>query len=93
MYAGQIVEYGPVHDIFQNPVHPYTKALVAAIPEPDPRQRRAPVPLRGELSSLINSPVECHLQRRCPLKTDICEQVEPPLRDYGGGRSVACHNV
>jgi oligopeptide/dipeptide ABC transporter ATP-binding protein len=93
MYSGKIVEYGPVREIFLNPIHPYTKALIASIPEPNPHQRPIPVSLRGELSSPINPPVECHLQRRCPLKTDICERVEPLLRDFGKGRHVACHNV
>lgn len=93
MYSGKIVEYGPVQDVFQSPAHPYTQALIASIPEPDPRKDPIPVKLRGELSSPINPPVECHLQRRCPLKTEICERVEPLLRDFGKGRHVACHNI
>ncbi|RLI18929.1 oligopeptide ABC transporter ATP-binding protein, partial [Candidatus Bathyarchaeota archaeon] len=93
MYAGKIVEMGPFKKILSEPLHPYTKALLEAIPDPDPKNRfvlRKTVP--GEPPNLINPPPGCRFNPRCPMAMDICKREEPKLREIGG-RLVACHNV
>lgn len=93
MYVGKIVETGSVEDIFTNPQHPYTQALLAAVPEADPQKPPPRLTLKGEVSSPVDPPPGCRLNGRCPLATDICAQVSPALTDRGGGHYVACHNV
>ncbi|MCC7448980.1 MAG: ABC transporter ATP-binding protein [Anaerolineae bacterium] len=92
MYLGQIVEMGDIHDVYSNPQHPYTEALLAAIPVPDPRHRRAsPIP-KGEIPNPIHPPVGCRFHPRCPLAQDICRHEAPVLRPAPGGSNVAaCH--
>jgi len=93
MYAGKIVEMGPFKKILLEPLHPYTKALLEAIPDPDPKNRfvlRKTVP--GEPPNLISPPPGCRFHPRCPMATDICRREEPKLREMGG-RLVACHNI
>jgi oligopeptide/dipeptide ABC transporter ATP-binding protein len=83
MYLGRIVEKGPVDAIFQNPAHPYTRVLLAAIPLPDPRRRRDVVPVRGETPSPISPPPGCPFHPRCPFAIDACREVVPPLEPVG----------
>ena len=93
MYVGKIVEMGAVKEIFAHPQHPYTRALLAAVPEADPRKPPPRLTLQGELATPIDPPPGCRLYGRCPLATAICGQVSPPLSDRGGAHYVACHHV
>ncbi|GMQ98098.1 MAG: ABC transporter ATP-binding protein [Acidimicrobiia bacterium] len=93
MYLGKIVEIGDLRDIFTNPQHPYTRALMAAVPVPDPRHRRTePLP-QGEIPNPINPPTGCHYHPRCPIaQKGVCDVIEPELLPYeGGSRTVSCH--
>jgi oligopeptide/dipeptide ABC transporter ATP-binding protein len=92
MYLGKVVEVAEKQDLFANPLHPYTRALLSAVPEPDPKRRRTRVVLTGDVPSPLNPPSGCRFRTRCPLAADICAQVEPPLV-VRGGHSVACHMV
>ena len=91
MYAGKIVEEGLVKEVIGNPLHPYTRALMEAIPDPDPsnrfRERKVPA---GEPPNLINPPPGCRFHPRCPYAMDICKREEPPLIEVGEGHKVAC---
>jgi len=93
MYLGRIVEIAPSDEIYNNPLHPYTKALISAIPVPDPQveKRRERVILEGDISSNIELPKGCRFRPRCKYATKACEEVEPELIDVGGGHMVACH--
>ena len=93
MYVGKIVEAGPATAIFEAPLHPYTKALLAAVPEADPAKPPPKLTLKGEVSTPIDPPPGCRLCGRCPREIKVCAEVEPPLVDLGGGRQVACHNL
>ncbi|HYC63717.1 MAG TPA: dipeptide ABC transporter ATP-binding protein [Reyranellaceae bacterium] len=93
MYVGKIVETGPAALLFENPLHPYTKALLAAVPEADPTKPPPRLTLKGEVSTPIDPPPGCRLCNRCPNETKICSEVSPPLVDVGDGRQVACHNL
>ena len=93
MYLGNLVEYGATEDIFRNPLHPYTKALIAAIPIPDPKVERARPRsvLQGQVPSPVDPPPGCRFAGRCPYATDRCRTEKPELCDMGGGHRVACH--
>lgn len=92
MYLGKIMEMGTVDDVIQEPLHPYTRSLIAAVPVPDPTSARAEVVIRGEIPSPVNPPSGCRFHTRCPnMIGDICRTKEPPLVDTGSGRVVACH--
>jgi oligopeptide transport system ATP-binding protein len=95
MYLGKIVELGPVDDIFEDAMHPYTMALLSATPIPKPRvtRSRKRLILQGEVPSPIDIPTGCRFRTRCPFATSICSEAEPELMDMGGRRYVACHNV
>jgi oligopeptide/dipeptide ABC transporter ATP-binding protein len=93
MYVGKIVETGTVDRIFADPQHPYTKALLAAVPEADPNKPPPKLILEGEVATPIDPPPGCRLCGRCPLATEICEAVSPDLVDGGDGHFVACHHV
>jgi len=93
MYLGKIVEIGGKESIFSNPKHPYTEALLSAIPIPDPRVKRKRVKLKGEVPSPINPPPGCIFHTRCPLAMDICRREEPKLVEIEDGHFVACHLV
>lgn len=93
MYVGKIVEAGDVKDIFERPQHPYTKALLEAVPEADPSKPPPHLVLQGEVATPIDPPPGCRLCNRCPLADDHCAKVSPDLRDTGNGRYVACHKV
>jgi oligopeptide/dipeptide ABC transporter ATP-binding protein len=93
MYVGKIVELGPVDEIFSRPQHPYTNALMAAVPEADPTKPPPRLTLKGELATPIDPPPGCRLNGRCPMATPECGEITPPLIDRGSGHFVACHNV
>jgi len=94
MYLGKIVEVSPATELYDKPIHPYTAALLNAIPIPDPRENRARTRqvIEGEPPSPIDPPSGCRFHTRCPFATEICEQVEPPLAEYPGGHLAACHH-
>jgi len=92
MYLGTVVEEGPTAKVFANPIHPYTEALLSAIPLPDPslRTRRRRILLQGELPSPMDPPSGCPFRTRCPLSEPACAEVRPPLEDHDGGHRAAC---
>jgi oligopeptide/dipeptide ABC transporter ATP-binding protein len=91
MYLGKLAELAEADDLYENPRHPYTKALLSAIPIPDPTVRRERIVLKGDLPSPANPPSGCRFHTRCPMAQEICKVEEPPLRDIGGGHLSACH--
>jgi oligopeptide/dipeptide ABC transporter ATP-binding protein len=93
MYLGKLVEIGPAEALYREPLHPYTVALLASIPSPDPSVPRRPVgnTIRGELPSPIDPPSGCRFRTRCPRAQDICAAEEPPLRKLAEGHFAACH--
>lgn len=93
MYVGKIVETGPVDEIFSRPQHPYTQALMAAVPEADPDKPPPRLMLQGEIATPINPPAGCRLCKRCPIATPNCETDPPPLREMAPEHFVACHNI
>jgi oligopeptide/dipeptide ABC transporter ATP-binding protein len=93
MYLGKLVEQAETQEIFHNPLHPYSKALIASTPTPDPTKRRERVPLTGEVPSPVNPPVGCRFHPRCPIAMDICRKDSPGLLDTGNGHYVACFAV
>lgn len=93
MYLGQIIELGDIHDVYGNPQHPYTEALLEAVPVPDPRHRRGhPMP-KGEIPNPINPPSGCRFHPRCPIAQEVCKHEVPQLRPSptGGSNVAACH--
>ncbi|HET9719386.1 MAG TPA: oligopeptide/dipeptide ABC transporter ATP-binding protein [Solirubrobacteraceae bacterium] len=94
MYLGKIVELSPARELYDKPIHPYTEALLGAIPIPDPNENRARKRLvvGGEPPNPINPPDACRFHTRCPRATDVCRTVEPPLAEYAGGHIAACHH-
>ena len=95
MYLGRLVEVTDARNLYVNPAHPYTKALLSAIPITDyyEEQKRTRVVLKGEVPSPINTPSGCAFHPRCPLATEHCRAVAPSPRTISGGHRVACHNV
>jgi peptide/nickel transport system ATP-binding protein len=91
MYLGKIVEMGPSEDLIQKPSHPYTEALIAAVPVPDPTAKRVEVVIKGEVPSPINPPPGCRFHPRCPYAQEICRKEEPQIVDRGKNTYVACH--
>jgi oligopeptide/dipeptide ABC transporter ATP-binding protein len=94
MYLGKIVELAPAEELYAKPIMPYTAALLAAIPIPDPKRNRARerIVLEGEPPSPVEPPPGCRFHPRCPRATEICKRVEPPLTEYANGHLAACHH-
>ncbi|MCI4365440.1 MAG: ABC transporter ATP-binding protein [Thermoplasmata archaeon] len=92
MYLGQVVEYGEVRELLEHPVHPYTKALLAAVPQPDPGRRKKRYRIEGDIPSLIDPKPGCRFAPRCPFVIDACREKDPPLvvHPKARGRVVAC---
>jgi oligopeptide/dipeptide ABC transporter ATP-binding protein len=91
MYLGKIVEIGPKLSLFEKPKHPYTQALLAAVPKPDPEKRGPRAILQGDVPSPVNPPSGCHFHPRCPYKFEPCDKVIPRLKPEGPEHFVACH--
>jgi oligopeptide transport system ATP-binding protein len=93
MYLGKIVEMADRNELYDQPLHPYTKALLSAVPIPDPiiEKKRERIILSGDVPSPINPPSGCHFHTRCPYVMDVCKTVDPIFADQGGGHFVACH--
>jgi oligopeptide transport system ATP-binding protein len=93
MYLGKIVELGPADQVTTTPVHPYTEALLSAVPVADPDSRRERIVLRGDVPSPVDPPAGCRFHPRCPYATDICRTEEPPLIEHlPAGHVAACHH-
>jgi oligopeptide/dipeptide ABC transporter ATP-binding protein len=94
MYLGKLMEVSPADEINSKPIHPYTSALLAAVPIPDPRENRARerIVVSGEPPNPIDPPSGCVFHPRCPRATDVCRRIEPPLTEYPGGHLAACHH-
>jgi len=93
MYLGKIMERGGTEKIVYEPLHPYTKALISAVPVPDPTTKRSEVVIKGEIPSPVSPPSGCRFHTRCPVAEEICRTKEPPLADYGDGHYAACHLI
>lgn len=92
MYLGSLVEVSASESLYAGPLHPYTKALIASVPVPDPGRRMAKPPLGGEIPSPLNAPEGCKFVTRCPYATDVCRDERPRLEDAGPDHQVACHH-
>jgi oligopeptide/dipeptide ABC transporter ATP-binding protein len=94
MYLGKLMELSPAEELYTKPIHPYTSALLAAIPIPDPEEnrRRERIVVSGEPPNPINPPSGCVFHPRCPRATEICREIEPPLARYPNGHLAACHH-
>jgi len=90
MYLGKIVEMAPKKILFDDPKHPYTEALLSAIPIPNPRRRKKGEILMGDVPSPVNPPSGCRFHPRCPYKMDICDKEVPELKENKPGQFVAC---
>ena len=91
MYLGQIVELAEEDDLFTKPLHPYTHALISAVPEPDPDSGSEHVPLQGEIPSPVNPPSGCYFHTRCPVAQNRCRVEMPKISRISPGRQVRCH--
>ena len=92
MYLGTVVEKGPKNELYQDPKHPYTQALLSAIPIPSVRRKQKRIILQGEISSPIEPAPGCRFAPRCPFATEICTQITPEFQEVRPGHVVACHN-
>jgi oligopeptide/dipeptide ABC transporter ATP-binding protein len=93
MYLGRLVEEATTEELFRNPLHPYTEALLSAIPAADPQLQMKPVPLSGEIPSPLNPPSGCHFHPRCPYAQAVCTSSGPDWQSFGQGHRVTCHRA
>ena len=93
MYLGNIVEHASKEELFKNPLHPYTKALLSAVPIPNPERKMQRIILKGDIPSPANPPKGCKFHTRCPYAESVCVEREPVYRDYGDGHFAACHFI
>lgn len=91
MYLGRVVEFADQHELFDHPSHPYTKALLSAVPVPNPAVKKERIILKGDVPNPKDPPTGCAFHPRCPYVMDRCKEESPPLKDYGGKHLVACH--
>jgi len=94
MYLGKIVELAETEELLRNPLHPYPRALLSAVPSPDPLRRREPPDILGDLSLPVDPPPRCRFYDRCPAATDFCrDNAHPPMEEHGPGHWVACYEA
>jgi oligopeptide/dipeptide ABC transporter ATP-binding protein len=92
MYLGKIVELAKDTDLYSSPKHPYTEALLSAVPIPDPKMKKQRIILQGEIPSPINLPKGCRFYSRCPRRLEMCKTDEPEFKDLGEDHWVYCHH-